>query len=490
MEVANQWNDTVLYRKYEYVSEGLFKVTEFKNGVNNFLPCKYALETFKNDLLTELSFHSSSGRLKNNQYGYATVQYTRYDDKDRFDEEKEISYYDENGLPVISKENGAHRIKRVYDQTDNRVLSTFWDVLEKPTSEKTFNTFGSLYFYDENNNLISEKFLGSDGRISSNVNKVAGSNIEYLNGYRTTVTRVDSLNHVVSSGSIGDGIAIIKMEYDHNGNEIRRSSFDEKENPVRDHNGISVTTRTYSSDNMPISMEFSDEYSKPAKDRSEIHRYQFLNDSKGRRIEESYFDNEGKPKINDMAQVYLRKLRYDLRGLLISESFWRNRDTAMPSWNGYFEIRQRYNDDGQAIEYNYYDRSGLLTKTNDGYSTCKLLRDENGITYGRQYLFNNDLVNITQGVSSGYSIIRYERDSVGKITQILFYGDQHQAIDAIIYITNPVKAYRIQFIYKGSRIIEQWYYSIGNNEPFLKLDCIKNDFLSPNGINIGHKNSD
>ena len=77
---------------------------------------------------------------------------------------------------------------------------------------------------------------------------------------------------------------------------------------------------------------------------------------------------------------------------------------------------------------------------------------------------------------------------MGRVNQILFYGNEHESINAIIEINMIIQANRIDFFYKGNRIVEQWYYSVGNNVPFLKLDCLKNDYLYTNGMSIGHKN--
>jgi hypothetical protein len=311
----------------------------------------------------------------------------------------------------------------------------------------------------------------------------------FTGGYLTKITRMDSLNHIVRASAVGDGVAIIKMEYDNNGNQIKKSVLDETANPTKDHEGVSTTVKTYTVNNMQTSTAFFDEFGKPVKDRSEIHRYVYVNDSVGQTIQESFFDNEGNPIKDYTNDVFMIKTSYDSNGLEISESYWKDKDIAMPRWNGIYEQRLHYNEDGQDTEYDYYDQNGNLMKSDEGFSVCKLLLDQNGTIYARQYLFNDELVNKTGGISHGFSVIRYEYDSLGKIIQILFFGDQHEAVNATVDITDPVQVHRIQFFYKGSRVIEQWYYTIYGKEPFLKLDCLKNEYLNPNGIGIGHKNA-
>ena len=489
LETADQWGKITEHRKYEMVSENLFRLTEFKNGVNVYLPCKYALQTFKNDLLIESSFHTSSGRLKNIELGFAIIRVKRYDDNIRFAERMEVSYFDENNMPVISKENGIHKIKLEYDLSDNKISESYLDISDKPAADKATNMHGFRAYYDQDNHMIKQEFLGSNGQVSANANGVAGARLNFENGYMVKLVRTDSLNRIIRASSIGDGIAIINLEYDSNGNQIKRITSDETGKPIKDQEGVSMTVKKYSANNMLTSLEYFDEFGKPVINRGEIHQYVYINDSLGRTIQVSFFNNEGKPTKDYTNEVYMIKSKYDSNGLETSESYWKDRDTAMPRWSGTYEVRRHYNDDGQIIEYDYYDKDGFLMKTDEGYSVCRILRDQDGIMYARQYLYHDELINKKTGISYGFSIIRYEYDSVGKITQILFYGNQHEAINATIDITNPIKVNRIQFIYKGSRIVEQWYYALNNSEPFLKLDCLKNDFLGPNGISTGHKNA-
>lgn len=487
MTFANQWGNITGHRIYEMISEDSFRVTESENGVNNYLPCKYALETFKNDLLVESSFHSSSGRLRNNEQGFAIIRYKRYDDSIRFSEIMEISYFDENNLPVISRQNGGHKIKYEYDQSDNKILETYLDIHDQPSIHALTNIYAKKCFYDQDNRIIKEEFTGANGQLAKNFNGVFGGSISYKDGYAVAVTRTDSLNKPARANTITDGITVIKREYDSNGNQLKLITLNESGNPIKDHSGTSISVKEYSANNMQISSAYFDEFGKPVKNRNKIHKYVYVSDSLGRTIQTSYFDNEGKPTLDDVNEVYKIKTAYDSNGLKTSESYWKNADTAMPRWNGVFEMRQHYNDDGQPIEYDYYDKDGQK-KTDEGYSVCKILRDQDGIMYARQFLYNDELVYKTRGVCKDFSIIRYEYDSVGKVTQILFYGNQHEAVNATVSITSPIRVHRIQFIYKGPTIVEQWYYSPTDKEPFLKLDCLKNDFLAPNGISIGHKN--
>jgi hypothetical protein len=95
----NQWKDTIILKSFMPIGQDSFRVTNMENGFNAYLPGKYAIDVFINELLVEESMYSISGRLKDNWRGYSTVRYKRYDDKNRFSLQKEASYYNKKMNP-------------------------------------------------------------------------------------------------------------------------------------------------------------------------------------------------------------------------------------------------------------------------------------------------------------------------------------------------------------------------------------------------------
>lgn len=92
IEEVDQWGDTIRYKTFQPLGRDSFRVTNMLMGQNQFLPGKYAIDVYKNELLVEESFHSGSGRLKDNWRGFSTVRYQRYDDKNRFSQKKESAF--------------------------------------------------------------------------------------------------------------------------------------------------------------------------------------------------------------------------------------------------------------------------------------------------------------------------------------------------------------------------------------------------------------
>jgi hypothetical protein len=87
-------NASFSHKQYEKIAENQFRVTNMEDGVNAFLPCKYAVDTYKDELLISRYLYSMSGQLRENENGYSITRYVRYNDPIRFAETSEISYFE------------------------------------------------------------------------------------------------------------------------------------------------------------------------------------------------------------------------------------------------------------------------------------------------------------------------------------------------------------------------------------------------------------
>jgi hypothetical protein len=488
-EEINQWGDTIRHKNFQPLGQDSFKVTHFINGINAYLPCKYAKVIYKNELLVEESLYSHNGSPKDNWLGYSIVRYKRYDDKNRFSETREASYFNAKNQPVIANRHDLHRITYEYDENTKMISEAFFGSQDEPIAIRNGDVSHCKYFYTKDGNHLRDEYYGLDGKRTLSENGISAIDYTYEKGFKVKVVRRDSLNQINRSAATGDGIAIIKWEYDDKGNQTKESYFDEQDQPINNQMGIHTETETYSPDNMLVETSFYDIHDAPALNQNKIHATHYVRNRIGRAIEEYSVGLDGKMVGNFNDQVYIVRTGYDAVGQEISYSYWQDSITPMPRWNGAYKTEYKYNEDGQLSEYNYYDRNGSLFKTADSVSTVQSFYQEDGQLYKRQFLYNGELANHETGASSGYAIIRFDYDNAGRTSELHFYGINHEAVDASIEINEKVNAHRIVFLYKGLRVIEQWYYKMNSNEPFLKLDCLNNDFLEATGVSIGRKNS-
>jgi hypothetical protein len=489
VEEINQWGETYEYRKYTMTAKNEFRVTDLVRGKNIFLPCKYALHIYKGELLSEVQFYSFADKLAEDKNGVAIIQYKRYDDPIRFAERKETSFFDAQRHPVTSKSAEYHTLMSQYDDRDNKVSESYFDIHNEPVTIRKSGVSGMRYVYDADNNQVRVEYHGLDGKITPNIYGIAAADLEYTEGYQMKLTRYDSLGHMTRALASGDGVSVIKYEYDLSGNRIRESYFDESGKPMNSQSGIQEIANSFSPDNMLTQISYLDEFGRPCVDRNKIHTTIYVKDDKNRIIQESSYGLKADPIKTYTEEVFMIKKKYDEYGRNISDSYWADSSTRMPHWDGSYEALTKFNDDGQPVEYCSLDEKGAPFMSEDGSSVMKLIYDTGGVLAERQFLHNDSLINRQAGVSMHYSIVKYGHNPDGNVNELTFWDADRKPVDATVWIKDSIAVHRILFTYRGNRIIEQKYYKAGAGEPFQTIDCLKNEFISSSGIGTGRKNA-
>lgn len=488
VDKTNQWGETYEYLHFEPKGENEFRVTDLARGRNAFLPCKYALYVYKKDLLAEVQFYSFTGELAEDKNGVAIIQYKRYDDRIRFAEREETSFFDAQRRPVRSRSAEYHKLVYQYDDHDNKMSESYLGIHDEPITIQRSNVAGIRFYYDDDNNIIKDEWRSIDNKVTLNINGIAAAVMEYDQGYMIKGTRYDSLGHTRRALASGDGISIIKYEYDTAGNRIREAYFDEGGKPINNHEGVHEIASFFSPGNMKTRISYFDAFGRPCINRDSINATVFVRDDKNRVIQESNYGEDGQALKTYTEEVFMIKSKYDHYGRNILNSYWADSNMKMPNWNGCYGIATKYDDDGQPTEYIGLNADGEPFLSEGGYSTMKLVYNADGRLGERQFLFNNQLVSRKDGVTMHYGIIKYGYDQSGKENELTFWGVNREPVNATVWIDDSVAAHRIEFIYRGNRVIEQRYYKTDAPEAFQVLDCLNNDFLNLSGINVGRKN--
>jgi hypothetical protein len=392
VEIMNQWGEIYEYRNFTQKDKDEFQVTDLLWGVNNFLPCKYAKYIYKNELLSEVQYYSIAGNLAENKNGYAIVRYKRYDDKTRFAEIKEMSFYDREDNPVISKTTNYHTLVNVYDNNDNKISESYLGIRDEPITLQESTQAGAQFVYDEDNNRIKVEFHGLDNQVITNINGIAGTEFQYNLGYEVRSTHFDSLHQPTLSLASGDGICTVKYEYDSSGNKIKEASFDEGDRPMIDHSGVHETVSVYSSSNMLVRISFFDELGNPCLNRDNVHGIAYVRDEMGRIIQESTYGRMEEPLINYHDRVYLLKYKYDEYGRRFFISYWLDSLRMMPRWSGAWQQTIKFDDDGRPVEYNFLGPNGKPSFMPEGSTVSKLVYNEDGRLGERRFLNNTDMI--------------------------------------------------------------------------------------------------
>lgn len=485
---TNRWGDVYETDKFASAGPGQLLVTIKNNGKNSFLPAKGAKYVYTNNLLSEVRYVSYSNKLTSIATGAAIVRYKRYTDRNRFSLLKEMSFFDENDKPVISKSYDCHKVVYEYDERGNQLSISYYGTENEPLTNR-YGGFKSRMLYDANDEAVRSEIIGLDDSLVNNSYGVSGTKYDYKDGLLSKATRFNEKNQTVKASAAGDGIAIIKYEYDDKGNEIKWSCFDESDNPMNSQSGYHQIAYTYSPDGMLIAVAYFDKQGAAVVDRSRIHRYSYVRDDKGRIIQTGYYDKDDKPVKDDVDEVFMVKYRYDDFGREISRSFWQDSDKKMQRWDGYHEQRFQYNDDGQEVESLFYDENGKLFVGSSGYSRAVTAYDSNARRIELKWYNDTTPAVTAKSFIDGYHSLKYSYDENGRISNVRYFDAGGKPVNATIGLEDSgIFYHRVEFVYKGNRVIEQKFYVAESTTPDKIIDCLKNDCVSTNGVGRSRKN--
>jgi len=488
MARTDRWGDTYEVTKFSIGGPDQFIVTRKSSGKNSFLPCKAARYIYKNGLLAEVRYVDFNNKVAPYSDGVAIIKYKRYTDKTRYSLLNEVGYFDETGQPVISQSADYHKIIYEYDERCNQLSSAYYGTDNEPLVNR-FGRFKSKNEYDDNDRLLRNITYGINDEPVANSYGVAGSAYEYKKGLATKNTRFDEHFKTARASAAGDGIAILKYEYDDHGNQIKQSYFDENDQPINGHSGYHSITYTYDPLDMMTSQSNYDKYGNRAINRDSIHKYVYEKDDKGRTIQLAYYDKNNNAVKDPSDQVYMVKYKYDEQGRQVSESYWQNSTTKMVRWNGYHEEISKYNDEGLDIEYAFYDQTGKLFTSTSGYSRLINIYGSNSKLIERKYLNGSDGITMAKSLVNGFGSIKYSYDNKGRISNIRYFDGNGSPVNATAYLNDEdLTFHKIEYIYTGSRITEQKLYLNASDAPNRIIDCLKKNYINTGGVSQGYKN--
>ena len=484
---TDQWGKTYQTTKFTFLGNGTFNVTETNTGKNSNLPCKLVKYIYRNNLLAEKRYISYSGKLCNNAYGFAITKYKRFTDKNRFSLIMEQSFYGPDGSPVMAASYDCHKFTYRRDERGNDISVAYFGINDEPLTNR-YGGFKYKYTYDQDDNNIMLENIGLNEEVTANSSGVAKYEYSYTNGFLATETRYNQNNQMSRTSATGDGAAFIKNEHDDRGNVTRISYYNENLQPINNNSGYQKIVYTYSPSNMLTSIEYFDKSQLPAADVYGIHRYGYEKDDKNRVTQVAYFDKNNNPVINNTDQVYMIKYAYDELGRQSSESYWKDATTKMQRWNGYHKYMIKYNQDGQDIEVLYFDENGNLSKTNDGYSR-RLISYYPNANLSEISFFDDKIPIVTNGaLVSNYHAIKYFYDNNNRRASIEYFDGEGKPANASIAFTDKFSCHKIEFMYKGNRIVQENCYLANSDTPVKVIDCLTNNYISTMGISYGYKN--
>jgi YD repeat-containing protein len=178
--------------------------------------------------------YDASGNLLNNNDGIALVRTTStiFPDSTQTIE----SYFDASGLAVEEKSTGVHQRQRTLDHRGFLVDEACFDSTGAPTMTTDDNIHERRYTFDDRGNELTEEFFDTNGKP---VNRKTPDRNELE--FAKVVYKYDDKDRVIEKAYFGDdgapqillnlGAAIVRQEYDAEGNLVHREFLDGQGHP-------------------------------------------------------------------------------------------------------------------------------------------------------------------------------------------------------------------------------------------------------------------
>lgn len=254
--------------------------------------------------LIEARYIDDKGKVKhiiNQQYD----QLGNVTSKGYYDEKGNLKYGRGPAALTLSRYNAGGQLVERQFYNDKRELSSGSN--GRPIERFAYNALGKCRLM---------QLADGDGKVVVNVN------YEYKHGSVTRIAFTDSLGKpfVTSVGSVnyGTSFASVRIDYDAMGRELKRTFYNEKNQPFKGKMGYASLVYTY--------------------------------DKKGQRIEEMFLDEKGAP-TNDVVGNYCKKvMAYDERGNMVDVSYLDTKGKLAKVPMGVARTQTKYDGMGQCIE--------------------------------------------------------------------------------------------------------------------------------------------
>jgi hypothetical protein len=174
--------------------------------------------------------------------------------------------------------------------------------------------------------------------------------------------------------------------------------------------------------------------------------------------------------------------------LLQSESYWQDESTKMACWTGAHESKKEYNAIGQITEVDDYDTDGKLYVGKNGSSRFVKKYDASARLYESSHFDGSKPAVQVNSKIRGFHSVRLSYDDKNRISQIEYLDNNEQPTNAQIDLQEGFECSKIELKYVANILTEERFYPFKSSFPSKTINCLKNDYVDPQGIIFGHKN--
>ena len=221
-------------------------------------------------------------------------------------------------------------------------------------------------------------------------------------------------NQLVLNGS---DYAIVKYEYDAEGNCCKTLYYDTNEIPILTKMGYYGISRRYNKRHLVEEEFYLDSTGQPFTASFGYASVRYKYDRNGRRCEEYYFDATGNPTMLSSGQYGLRR-EYRSNDLVSRIMYLDSDGNPVLLKSGYAMIDRDYDNAGNLIAEYYFDKNGMPVVLGSGHSGYQRTFNERKQVTTLTYV---DASHRPMVISAGYSTIKYIYDSSGNLVEEYYY---------------------------------------------------------------------
>ena len=203
---------------------------------------------------------------------------------------------------------------------------------------------------------------------------------------------------------------------DSNGNIIEELFFDTEGNSTKNNEGVNGEKSIYNSTNQIIQTEYLDESKEKMKNvyGVAIEKYEYTNWNLSK-ISRFNLKNEiiSKDENNTDDGASILKLNHNLRGNIISVSYYDENENPINGNFGYFSYKNEYDKFNNQITISFTDENNRNTLDYSGVHKYIFKYNENGLKISTEYK-NSNLVSIEDPINQSF-IVKFKYDNEGKL---------------------------------------------------------------------------
>ncbi len=263
------------------------------------------------------------------------------------------------------------------------------------------------------------KYLSWDGKLVPATDNAYGSERVFdAQGRDIKETSLDALGRPMNDA---DGNASVDGQYDGAGNIVATEATDAMGRPTLiNGTGRAVTKRQNDQWGRQTEMSYFDVDDSPVVDTTVgAHTFRDKYDDRGNTLEETYFDVQNKAMDKSVSPHIQRiVMEYNDANQMVRETFFDHNNQPAKGFNGAYDIRYKYDSNGNLSELSYFDNNRQPANNDEGIHVERLTHDARGQETEEDYL-GIDLKPVNR--KEGYQSIEMHYDEDGRLDEMNFY---------------------------------------------------------------------